>query len=69
MRRRNKGMAKMPTTNHNTKKKAILMTDDSIWLPLAPLPLAMADSITIMTMARMSSSMSTLITNPANCCC
>ena len=40
----------------------------SIWLPSAPLPLAMADSMTIMTMANTSSRMSTLMTKPANRC-
>ena len=66
-RRRKSGTAKMPTTSHNTRKKPIFSTDPSIWPP-STLPPAMALSITIITMARMSSRMSTLITSPANCC-
>ena len=67
--RRNSGIAKIPTTNHSIRKKVILMTASSICPPSGLFPLAMALSITIMTMARMSSRMSTLITLPANCCC
>ena len=44
------------------------MADVSIVPPLA-CPVAMALNITIMTMARMSSNIRTLITLPANCCC
>ena len=68
-RRRNRGMAKMPTTNQSTRKKPIFTTLPSICPPSGLLPLAMAASITIITMARMSSRMSTLITSPAKCCC
>ena len=66
--RRKRGMAKIPTTSQSTRKKPILTTDPSICPPSGLLPLAMALSITIMTMARISSSISTLITSPANCC-
>ena len=66
--RRKRGMAKMPTTSHSIRKKPILMMLPSIWPPSGLLPLAMADSMTIMTMARMSSRMSTDMTSPANCC-
>ena len=66
--RRKTGMAKMPTTSHNTRKKPILTTDPSICPPSGLFPLAIALSITIITMARMSSRMSTDITRPANCC-
>ena len=66
---RKSGMAKMPTMNHRMRKKTILMTDSNICSPSGVLPPAMAESITIMTMARMSSRMSTLITIPANFCC
>ena len=68
MRRRNSGMAKMPTTSHSTRKNPIFTTEPSIWPPSGLLPLAMALSITIITMARMSSRISTDITSPANCC-
>ena len=68
MRRSSSGTAKMPTTSHNTRKKAIFTTEPIIWLPSGLLPLAMADSITIITMASMSSSISTDITRPVNCC-
>ena len=67
--RRNMGKTEMPTTNHSMRKKAIRMTLPSISPPSGLLPCATDDSITIMTMARMSSSMSTLMTSPANCCC
>ena len=67
--RRKSGTAEMPTTNHSTRKKPMRSMELSICPPLGLLPLAMALSITIMTMASMSSSMSTLITSPANCCC
>ena len=67
-RRRNKGMAKMPTTNHKTRKKPILTREPSICPPSGLFPEAMALSMTIMTIARMSSSIRTDITSPANCC-
>ena len=66
--RRNQGRKKMPTTNHNTKKKPIFRMALIICPPSAPEPWAMAESMTIRTMARISSRMSTLITTPANCC-
>ena len=61
-------MAKMPTTNQSTRKKPILSTLLSIIPPSGLLPEAMAASITIITMAMMSSRMSTLITIPAKRC-
>ena len=67
--RRKSGMAKMPTINQRTRKKAIFITEPIICSPSGLLPPAMADSITIMTMASMSSSIRTLITMPANFCC
>ncbi len=66
---RNQGMANMPTMNHTMRKKPILTMERSICPPSGLSPPAIADSITIMTMARMSSSISTLITMPANFCC
>ena len=63
------GMRNMPTTNQRMRKKAIFATLPSIWPPSGLLPLAMAESITIITMASTSSSISTLITNPAKRCC
>ena len=67
-RRRKIGMAKMPTTSHSTRKKPIFTTEPSICPPSGLLPLAIALSITIITIARMSSNISTDITSPANCC-
>ena len=67
--RRNSGTAKMPTTSHRTRKKPMRTTDSSIWPPSGLLPPAMAESMTIMTMARMSSRMSTDMTIDANWCC
>ena len=64
--RRNHGMAKMPTINHTPRKKPIFTTEASICPPSGLLPLAIADSITIITIARISSSISTLITIEAN---
>ena len=66
--RRKAGTAKIPTTSHNTRKKPILTMEPSICPPSGLSPAAMALSITIMTMARMSSRISTDITSPANCC-
>ena len=68
-RRRNNGMAKIPTTSQRMRKKAILTMASIICPPSRSLPLATALSITIITMARISSNISTLITMPANCCC
>ena len=67
--RRKSGMAKMPTMNQSTRKKPILNTEEIICSPSGLLPPAMAESITIITMARISSRMSTLITMEANFCC
>ena len=67
--RKNQGMAKMPTINQRTRKKPILTMEPNICSPSGLLPPAIAESITIITMARMSSSISTLITIPANFCC
>ena len=66
---RTSGTTKIPTTNHSIRKNTIFTMLPIIWPPSAPLPTAMADSITIMTIASTSSSMSTLITGPVNCCC
>ncbi len=63
------GMRNSPTTNHSTMKKPMDNTELSICSPSAEPPLAIAPRSTIMTMARMSSSISTLITSEANCCC
>ena len=65
---RNSGMAKMPTTSHSTKKKMMRQMLLSIWPPPSSSPPAMALSSTIITIARMSSSISTDMTSPANCC-
>ena len=67
--RRKRGMAKIPTINQSTKKKAILMTEPNICSPSGLLPPAMAESITIITIARISSRIKTLITMLANFCC
>ena len=67
--RRNWGIAKMPTTSQSIRKKPILAIEPSISPPSGLLPLAIALSITIITMARISSKISTLMTSPANCCC
>ena len=65
---RNSGMRKMPTTNHKMRMKPSRRTLISIIPPSGLLPLAMVDSMTIMTMASTSSKMSTLITSEANRC-
>ena len=67
--RRKVGMAKSPTTNHKIRKKPILNREPSICSPSGLLPDAIAESITIITIARMSSRISTLITSPAKRCC
>ena len=67
-RRKNGGMAEIPTTSQRIRKNPILRIEPIISPLLGLLPLAMALSITIITMARISSRMSTLITRPANCC-
>ena len=66
--RRNNGTMNKPTTNHSIRKKPIRIIELSISLPLGFPPSAMAPSITIITMARISSRMSTLITSPAKRC-
>ena len=66
---RNSGTKAMPTTNQRMRKNTILAMLPTICSPSAPLPTAIADSITIMTIASMSSRMSTLITEPVNFCC
>ena len=63
------GIRKIPTTNHRMRKKPIFIRLPIICPPSGFDPLAMAESITIMTMASMSSSISTLITSPAKRCC
>ena len=63
------GMANMPTTNHKTRKNPMRTTLPSICPPSRLAPDANAESITIITMASMSSRMSTLITMPAKRCC
>ena len=68
VRRRNGGMRNMPTTNHSTRKNTILTMLPSIMPPSGLAPPAMVESITIMTMARTSSRMRTLITSPAKRC-
>ena len=67
--RSSRGMRKMPMTNHRTRKKPILKTLPSNWPPSGEEPLAMAESMTIITMARMSSRMQTLMTVATNPCC
>ena len=66
--RRNGGMRNIPMTNHRMRKNPILNTLPSILPPSGLEPLAMALSITIITMASTSSSISTLITMPAKRC-
>ena len=67
--RKNIGMSDMPTTNHRMRKKPMRSTLPIISPPSGLLPLATADSITIITIARTSSNISTLITSEAKCCC
>ena len=67
--RRIQGMRKMPTTKQSTRKNPIFNSEVSICPPSGFCPEAMADNITIITIARISSRMSTLITIPANRCC
>ena len=55
----------MPTTNQSTRKKPSCRTDMSICEPSNSLLTARVESITINTMARMSSIISTLSTRPA----
>ena len=67
--RKKMGMKNSPTTNHSTRKKTMSMRLLNMLPSALPPPLAMVVSMTIMTMARMSSSMSTLMTSDENCCC
>ena len=67
--RRKSGMAKIPITNHRTRKKPIFIILPTSCTPSGLFPLAIVLSITIITMARMSSNMSTLITVEAKPCC
>ena len=67
--RRKSGMAKRPTTNHKTRKNPIFMMLPRSCTPSGLLPLATVLSITIITMARISSKISTLITVEAKPCC
>ena len=55
----------MPTTNQSTRKKPNCRMDVSICVPSNSLLTARVESITMSTMARMSSIMSTLSTRPA----
>ena len=67
--RRNMGMSDMPTTNHRMRKKPMRNTLPIISPPSGLLPVATADSITIITIASTSSNINTLITSEAKCCC
>ena len=58
----------MPTTNHIIRKKPIFNMLPNICPPSGLEPLAMALSITIITIASTSSNISTLITMPAKRC-
>ena len=55
----------MPTTNQRTRKKANFKMDMSICVPSNSLLTASVESMTMSTMARMSSMMSTLRTRLA----
>ena len=63
--RRNSGMRKMPTTNQRTRKNMSFRMDMSICVPSNSLLTANVESITMSTMAKMSSMMSTLNTSLA----
>ena len=63
--RRMSGMRKIPTVNHKTRKKPNCKMEPSICVPSNSLVTASVESITISTMANMSSRMSTLSTRPA----
>ena len=63
---RKSGMRYMPTTNHNTRKKPNCRMELSICVPSNSLLTARVESITISTMASISSMMSTLSTRLAN---
>ena len=66
--RRNQGMAKMPITNQRIRKKPILRIEPNIFPPSGFPPEATAASITINTIARISSRIRTLITMPVKRC-
>ena len=66
--RRNMGISDMPTTNHRMRKKPMRNTLPIISPPSGLLPVATAESITIITIASTSSNISTLITSEAKCC-
>ena len=66
---KNSGIRKMPTTNHRTRKNPNCRIDVSICVPSNSLLTASVESITINTIARMSSMMSTLSTRPAKRFC
>ena len=57
-----RGIANKPITNHSTRKNPILATLTKICIPLGLASRAKVLSITIITMARISSRISTLIT-------
>ena len=59
----------MPTVNQRMRKKPNWRMDMSICVPSTSLLTASVESITMSTMARMSSMMRTLSTRPANRCC
>ena len=67
--RKKEGMANKPITNHKTRKNPIMSTLSNSCPPSGLFPLAIALSITIMTMARMSSRIRTLMTVEAKPCC
>ena len=56
----------MPTTNHRIRKNNNLAMLSSICVPSKLWRTAIVDSITIKTMAKMSSKIKTLSTNPVN---
>ena len=63
------GSTNTPTANHITRKKASLVTLYSISPPATLSFMAMDDSITIMSTANKSSTISTANTSPANFLC
>ena len=63
----NPGMRYIPTTNQSIKKNSSLAMLPSISVPSKLWLTAIVESITINTMARISSRISTLSTSPVNC--
>lgn len=61
-------MSQSPTMNHRARKNASLRSAKMSWVPSMWRLTASVESMTMSTMARMSSSMSTLSTIPANFC-